>query len=616
MRFETQETDIKSLSLLSLFLALASLLGCPSDVDGNNTLPDVPQNLAAIAGNGSITLTWDPVAGASDYTLHWGLTEEMGKDSGRIENVESPYVDTDVSNGVRFYYAISSEASGNDSLLSDVVSALPDLGATTPGAPGNASAISTSGGIEISWTTVPGAIYYSVYKDRDSGVTPQTGTPVVGVENPFVDDEAESGETWHYVVTATTETGESPYSAEASATMSGGGGGGDPPEIPTGLSATAGDAEIVLSWDTAQGATAYDIFFDTSTGVSTLSQQLSSVASPYTHTGLSNGTAYYYVVVARNGNGASDVSAEVAATPQDGLVAPPITPQNLIATPGDGHITLSWSESPGAAGYVIYVNTDPGGISMLNATTSPYSHTGLTNGQIYYYAMLAFGEGGDSALTDEVDATPQDGLGQPPTHGTISATLPAGIHAIAIFENFDDGGGLFQVQIMNGDAISGTPVDGLNVSISGEAEGGLTATGGGTGTYQGVVNTPFGPGSYGVNVSGSVTGSLSMTLNDIPTCVVSTPSAGANLPINTDLNVVWVSSNSDKALIQLEDSQGTVQYPALGPPDPQGAILPGVDIPYAGSLKIMIRATWQAEPDSGNADLIFFGDCATTVNLQ
>lgn len=597
---------------------LLAFSGCDSFFEEPEELPDVPTNLAAIAGNGSVTLTWDSVVGATGYILHWGLTEEMGKDSGRIQEVESPYLDNDVSNGTRFYYAVSSVMGETESSMSEAVSALPDLGATTPGAPGNATAESTDEGIQVSWSTVVGAIYYSIYKDRDSGVTPETGTPVVGVQNPFVDEASDDGETWYYVVSATTENGESPWSAEVSATMSGGGG-GDPPDAPTGLTATAGDAEVVLTWDSVEAATAYDLFFDIAAGVTLASgTQISGVSSPHTHSGLTNGTAYYYVVVARNAGGSSEASEEVAATPQEGLIGPPVTPQNLVATPGDAHVSLSWTESPGALGYVIYVNnppnTDPA-VSMLDAAASPYIHTGLTNGQTYEYMLLAYGEGGDSSLTEPVSATPQEGLGLPPTHGSITAALPGGIHAIVIFENFDDGGGLFQTQIMNGDAINGTPVDGLTLSITGEAEGPLTPSGGGTGTYQGVVDSPFGVGTYGVNISGSVTGSLSMEVNDIPSCVITAPSAGQTLPTSTDLSLAWSSTNSDKALIKLEDSQGTVQYPALDP-DPQGVLLPGADIPYAGALKIFLSATWQAEPDTGNADLIFFGDCAVTVTLQ
>ena len=588
-------------------------VGCVSAVDGEGETPPIPSNLAAIAGNGSITLTWNDVPGVSEYILHWGLTEEMGKDSGKIRDVESPYMDTDVTNGVRFYYAVSSFEGGLESARSEVVSALPDLGATTPGAPSQVSAESTNAGIQVEWMNVPGALYYSIYKDRDSGVTPETGTPVVGVENPFVDTEADDGETWYYVVTSTTENGESPYSAQVDATMAGGAVG--VPDAPSGLSATAGNAEVALSWSPAAGATSYNLYFDTTSGRGTSGTVLSGVSSPYTHTGLTNSTSYFYVVTAVNGSGESDPSIEVSAVPQDGTDGPPLTPQNVTATPGDGHVVLSWTDSPGADGYSIYVNTSPGGISELSATSSPFVHSGLVNGQAYTYAMLAYNQEGQSSLTEEVSATPSEDLAPLPTRGSISATLPAGIHGVVIFENFDDGGGIFQVQVINGDAINGTPIDGLSASISGEAEGGLTAVGGGTGTYQGVVPTPFSTGAYTVSISGAVSGTLSMQVNDIPSCLLSSPTTGQVFPTNTDLPVTWTSNNSDKALIQLEDSQGLVQYPALTP-DPQGAILPGADIPYAGALEIMVKATWQAETEQENADLIFFGDCAVQVNLQ
>ena len=597
----------------SVLLLVFGVGGCVSSIDGGGEPPAAPTNLAAIAGNGTITLTWDEVPGVSDYILHWGLTEEMGKDSGKIHDIETPYLDEDVTNGVRFYYAVSAFEDGLESPRSEVVSALPDLGATTPGAPGQVSAESSTAGIQVEWANVPGAIYYSVYKDRDSGVTPETGTPVVGVENPFIDEDVENGETWYYVVTSTTDNGESPFSAQVNATMGGGGPGA--PNTPAGLTATAGDAEVILTWSASSGATSYNLYFDTSSGSGNAGTVLSGVSSPYTHTGLMNNSAYYYVVSAVNASGESGPSDEVTATPQDGMSGPPVMPQNFTATPGDSHVSLSWSASPGADGYIVYVNTTPGGISELASASSPFVHSGLVNGQSYTYVALAYNQEGQSALTEEVTAVPQQGLEPPPSRGSIDATLPNGIHGVVIFENFDDGGGIFQVQILNGDAINGTPVDGLSASISGEAEGGLTAVGGGTGTYQGVVPSPFSSGAYAVNITGSVSGSISMQLNDVPSCTISSPASGAVSAVNSDLGVAWSSTNSDKALIQFEDSQGLVQYPALTP-DPQGAVLPGADLAYSGSVEIMVKATWQAESTQQNADLIFFGDCAVQITLQ
>ncbi|MGO8743929.1 MAG: glycosyl hydrolase [Limisphaerales bacterium] len=87
-----------------------------------------------------------------------------------------------------------------------------------------------------------------------------------------------------------------------------------PVSVPTGLSATAGNAQVVLSWSTAAGATSYNVQSSTTEG-----GPYTTIASPtttsYTNTGLVNGTTYYYVVSAAAGSIVSSNSVEVGATP-------------------------------------------------------------------------------------------------------------------------------------------------------------------------------------------------------------------------------------------------------------------------------------------------------------
>ena len=103
--------------------------------------------------------------------------------------------------------------------------------------------------------------------------------------------------------------------------------------MPSGLTATPGDAQVSLSWTPSTdnvAVTGYRVYRG---GV-----LIASPATPYyTDTGLSNGTAYSYKVAAVDGSGnASAQSAAASATP----VAPPDTtapsvPTGLTATPGE-----------------------------------------------------------------------------------------------------------------------------------------------------------------------------------------------------------------------------------------------------------------------------------------
>jgi fibronectin type 3 domain-containing protein len=92
-----------------------------------------------------------------------------------------------------------------------------------------------------------------------------------------------------------------------------------PPFTPTGLTATASNAAISLTWNTAVGADSYMIGRSTITGGPYTNIASGVTGTSYLDTGLNNGTAYYYVVAATNAYGVSSNSAEASATP-----APPV----------------------------------------------------------------------------------------------------------------------------------------------------------------------------------------------------------------------------------------------------------------------------------------------------
>ncbi len=98
-----------------------------------------------------------------------------------------------------------------------------------------------------------------------------------------------------------------------------------PTPVPTGLSATAGNAQVSLSWNASLGATNYNVKRSTTSGGPyTIVTNLAGTS--YTDTGLANGTTYYYVVsalsapgytltaVATDGSGLSSTSAPVHIT--------------------------------------------------------------------------------------------------------------------------------------------------------------------------------------------------------------------------------------------------------------------------------------------------------------
>ncbi len=89
------------------------------------------------------------------------------------------------------------------------------------------------------------------------------------------------------------------------------------PAAPTGLAATAGNAQLVLNWNGSPGAVSYNVK-RASVGGGTYSTIATGVkASTYTDAGLVNGTAYFYVVSAVNSAGESAGSLSASAAPLD-----------------------------------------------------------------------------------------------------------------------------------------------------------------------------------------------------------------------------------------------------------------------------------------------------------
>lgn len=104
---------------------------------------------------------------------------------------------------------------------------------------------------------------------------------------------------------------------------------------PTGLNATAGNAQVALSWNVSSGATSYRVKRATVNGGPYTT--ITNVASAsFINTGLLNGTTYYYVVTALNTGGESANSVQASATP----VSNTPVPMGFVAT--NGVLKINW----------------------------------------------------------------------------------------------------------------------------------------------------------------------------------------------------------------------------------------------------------------------------------
>jgi cellulose 1,4-beta-cellobiosidase len=129
-------------------------------------------------------------------------------------------------------------------------------------------------------------------------------------------------------------------------------------------------------------------------------------------TGLVNGTAYSYTVVARNGSASSAASAAVSATP---MAPAPGAPTGLTATSANTSVVLTWTAVATATAYHVYRN----GTLVGSPTGTTYTDTGLTNGIAYTYYVTAVTATTEGTASTSVVATPA----KPPVNGTFTGAI-------------------------------------------------------------------------------------------------------------------------------------------------------------------------------------------------
>lgn len=147
--------------------------------------------------------------------------------------------------------------------------------------------------------------------------------------------------------------------------------------------ALAGDSQVTLSWAAVPGAGSYNI--RRSVGGGAFAALASNVASPYLDNGLSNGTGYSYIVVARDAGNTADLalSATLNATPT--ASATPALAQNGLALGLDGHTYVFqnasvYRYSPGGT-RVLNVNNPLVGVNTL-ADMTPFHGLYLNSAQL------------------------------------------------------------------------------------------------------------------------------------------------------------------------------------------------------------------------------------------
>lgn len=133
-RSSLASSSVLSLGSSSQASLLSSVSSSVSSSMSSATASGAPQNLAAVPGNTAVTLTWNPVAGATGYRIYYAseagiLINSIASfdDGTQLQNVTSPQVINGLRNNQTYYFVVTAMTANSESTASAEVSATPAL---------------------------------------------------------------------------------------------------------------------------------------------------------------------------------------------------------------------------------------------------------------------------------------------------------------------------------------------------------------------------------------------------------------------------------------------------------------------------------------------------------
>jgi hypothetical protein len=381
-----------------------------------SSVPEAPSNVAGVAGNARVTLSWNAPASdggspVTDYAVSYssnnGVTWQVFADG--VSTATTTTV-TGLTNGTSYLFRVSAVGRAGFGPSSAVSASVVPF--TIPGAPTALLGTIGNGRVTLSWTapTSNGGspitdyhVEYSVaspvfWEPAVDGISAGSSSTVTGLTN---------GASYIFRVRAVNAAGTGAFSATTSPIRLLGS-----PEAPTDVVAelTANSAEV--SWaapdfDGGSAITNYVVEYSTGAAWVTYVRDVST-ATTVTIPGLVYGSAYTFRVTAVTAVGAGAKSLPSSSVIPRTL---PGVPTGLAGVVGDGTVTVTWAAPAFTGGspltdYVFQMTTDDGvtweTLLRPEVPLPSFVVSGLTNGAEYRFrvaAVNAVGTGDFSAVT-------------------------------------------------------------------------------------------------------------------------------------------------------------------------------------------------------------------------
>jgi len=368
------------------------------------TPPGAPTGVIAKATDGGAVVTWQPPAATGGAPVtSYTVTASPGGGTAEVVDTTTAVVGN-LANGTAYTFTVKANNVAGAGPASTPSAAVTPKPPTPPGSPQSVTATRRFGGVIVRWSrpAADGGLPLTGYTVR---AQPGGATVTVDPATAQADLALTNGTAYQFTVTATNAKGAGPASAPTPAVTPG----VTVPDAPRDVAAGSTGDTVAITWtapvyDGGQAVSGYTV--TASPGGRTV-----TVAGGVTEaevTGLTAGTEYTFVVVARNASGAGPASTpskptspDFALTPQ-GRFLTETAAATLTTVTGS---TLTFTSAPAQvtglqAGNVVIVGSATPAPYGLVRTVTAVSTSGATTTVTTADAELtdAFADGGLSLV--------------------------------------------------------------------------------------------------------------------------------------------------------------------------------------------------------------------------
>ncbi len=328
----------------------------------------------------SLSLAWDAVVGAEGYDIllsHNGSNTSYSSTSPEISiNSLTP--------GASYSYQVRYKQTVNGTLCysaySQIFTAYTSVYKVTGVTVVSTGASVSEANVGLTWDTQGEASYEIYYKTKTSTDYTLAGTSTTG----------------SYTVSGLSFLTNYDISVRAYGVSTDNAGPmSDPVSVLTGPSsvgnlqvASSTTSELILTWDPALTATAYNIYRSVNGGEYSL--YTTTTTNSLTDQGLTPGTVYCYKVAVWNG----DFQMEGPLSDElRGVTNPNKVVGLSITGNGSSFISLAWTLEPSATGYLIYRYDSTSDYTLIGTTTATtYTDSTVAAGKNYRYKVCAYAD--------------------------------------------------------------------------------------------------------------------------------------------------------------------------------------------------------------------------------